>query len=213
MIIRQGLGSSPPNSALISTGITAAGTVSAATGATASVLAAVGIGAQAVPIVGTIIGGIALLVGALGIGNGCGASCTNSTAIVNKIEPFLQLNLAAAQAQAQANGGCLTSAEQAACVSYFQQGWAEVVQGCGQVGGPGGKQCVQDRQAGGKIDWVRLYLTPIQALPVCAVTPASVTSDVSSEVNSVASSLGINSTSLVYGAIGLFAVALLLGRD
>lgn len=209
MIIQQGLGAAlPPASSLISTGITAAGTVSAATGATASVLTAIGIGAQAVPIVGTIIGGVALLVAALGIGNGCGASCTNSTAVVNKIEPFLQQNLAAAQAQAQANGGCLTSAEQSTCVSYFNTAWGDVVQGCGQVGGPGGKQCVTDRQAGGKIDWFKLYLDPIQALPICAVTSAV---SVSSDVSSVASDIGVSSDTLIYGAIGLLAALWIFG--
>lgn len=208
MIIQQSLGTLPPASSLIATGITTGATISAATGATAGLLAAIGIGAQAVPIVGTIVGGIALVIGALGIGNGCGASCTNSTAVVNKVEPYLQQNLTAAQQQAQANGGCLQSAEVTTLVGNFNTLWQYVVTGCGQVGGPGGSQCVADRQSGGKIDWFKMYLAPINAFPVCAVTPASVVNQAGSEASNLFSSLGISNNMLLIGAVGLAGIAL-----
>jgi hypothetical protein len=206
VIIDSNLGTLPPVSSLISTGITAGGSIAAATGATTGLLAAIGIGAQAVPIVGTIIGGIALAVSALGIGNGCGESCIASTEVVNKVEPYLQQNLAAAQQQAAQNGGCLTSDEQAQAVQTFNTVWQYVVSNCTQVGGAGGSQCIKDRQAGGKWDWFKMYLTPIQNLPVCAASSsAGIVSSVEGGVSSIASDLGVGSNFVFWGG------ALLLG--
>jgi hypothetical protein len=208
LIVQKGLGTIT-NSSLIAEGVTAASSVSAATGATASLLAAIGIGAQAVPVVGTIIGGVALLISALGIGNGCGGTCTEATQVVNQIEPLMQQNLSAAQAQASANGGCLTSAEVSAATANWQALWNEVLSNCGQIPAPGGTQCISDRQPGGKYDWTAYYLTPIQQIPVCAVAaPVSVESDISS----IANTFGLNisgSELLFYGGVGLLGLFLL----
>lgn len=168
-MITTGLGVLPPPSSLIASGLTVGTSVAASAG----LLTAIGIGAQAVPIVGSIVGGIALVIGALGIGNGCGASCTASTAVVNEIEPYLQQNLQAAQQQAAANEGCLTSAEVSTLQANFNQLWNYVTQNCQKVGGPGGSQCVADRQRGGKWDWFKLYLDPINSYPVCSISSSA----------------------------------------
>lgn len=198
---RRSLGTVPPASSLIATGVTAAGSISAATGATAGLLAAIGIGAQAVPIVGTIIGGVALAISALGIGNGCGETCTASTAVVNQIEPLMQQNLSAAQAQAASNGGCLTSAEVATATSTWQTLWNYVVGNCQKVGGAGGSQCIADRSPGGKYDWTAYYLTPIQQIPVCSTS--------SSVIDETASTIGISSSDLfLFGGLALLGLFL-----
>lgn len=200
---KNGLGVVPPASSLIATGLTTTAAISSVTGATAGLLAAVGIGAQAVPIVGTIVGGIALVISALGLGNGCGETCTASTSIVNQIEPYMQQNLAAAQAQASVNGGCLTSAEVSVLTSNWSQLWNEVVTNCQKVGGPGGSQCIADRSPGGKYNWTAYYLTPIQQMPICS------TSNVTVDASEIASGLGLSSTQLIAGAailVGLFFI-------
>lgn len=199
MIVHRGLGAANmPSSALISSGIATAGSAVAAA-ASSGALLAIGIGAQAVPIIGTIVGGIALAVAALGIGNGCGQTCTATTAVVNQVEPYMKQNVQAANDQAAANGGCLTSAEVQTLVANFNQLWNYVQQNCSQVGGPGGKQCIADRQRGGKWDWFSYYLDPINAFPVCSASSAS----------SVASVLGGGSLSLPLIA-GLGALALFM---
>jgi hypothetical protein len=204
MIINNGLGATlPPTSSLIATGVTAASSVAGATGVTASLLAAIGIGAQAVPIVGTIVGGIALAISALGLGNGCGPTCTESTTVVNNTEPYMQQNLAAAQAQAQANGGCLTSAEVATLEANWQQLWNYVLQSCGQIPAPGGTQCISDRSPGGKYDWTAYYLTPIKNIPVC---PNSVGSNVDGGVSS-------NNMLLFMGGMALLGLVMFGGGN
>lgn len=125
----------------------------------------------AVPGVGPIIGaGLAAagqLIQAFGIGNGCGGSCTASTQVVNQVIPMMQKNLANAQAQAVANGGCLTPDETQTCITVFSQLWNTIVQQCTQIGGPGGQNCISDRQRGGKYDCFVTLLDPISAIPVC----------------------------------------------
>ncbi len=207
IVNRDGLGTTMPTSSLISSAVGVAGGTVAAVASTGALLA-IGIGAQAVPIIGTIVGGIALAVAALGIGNGCGETCTASTAVVNKIEPYLKQNVQAAGDQASANGGCLTSAEQQTLVANFNQLWQYVVDNCNQVGGPGGKQCVADRIRGGKWDWFVYYLDPIMAIPVCP--PPSV---VQSAATSLANATGLKPSWIMYGGIGLLALLLLGGKD
>lgn len=217
MIVQQRLGALPPTSSLIATGVTTGGVISAATGATASLLAAIGISAQAVPIVGTIIGGVALAITALGIGNGCGNTCTEATTIANNASAALAANLQAAQAQAAANGGCLTSAEQAVALANIQTILQQLVAGCSQIPAPGGTQCVADRIAGGKYDIYAENAPTVLNIPVCSTvsaTPTSVTSssNVSSGVDTLASNIGISSEMLWIGGIGIVGLVLLFGR-
>jgi hypothetical protein len=128
-------------------------------------------GAMLIPVVGPFVAAAAAVANAFGLGKGCGVSCTQATQVVNQIEPVMQQNVAAAQQQATANGGCLMPAEVAVLTQNFQILWQQVLNGCGQLPAPGGTQCIQDRQPGGKYDWTAYYLTPIQQIPVCQVSP------------------------------------------
>lgn len=201
MIQHNGLGISADNktTALISTGVATAGSTAAAIAGTAGLttaLAAIGVGAWAVPLVGPIIGLLALGVGAL-LSDPNGPLKVATTNIVNQIEPYLKQNLVAAQQQASANGGCLTLGEQATLIGVFNTLWQKVVDNCSnpQYGDPG-KACIADRQRGGQWDWFSYYYDPIMAYPLC-----STASDVVGEVESVVSSV---STPVLIG-IGVIA--------
>lgn len=135
-------------------------------------IGAAGRAVSPIPVIGPIIAGVASLIQAFNIGEGCGGTCKAATAIVNAIEPLLKQNLAAAR-QTVAQNGCLTPAEQAQCLANFTQLWQEVVAGCSQIPAPGGTQCLADREPGGKTDWFSYYQTPIQQMPVCAAAPAT----------------------------------------
>jgi hypothetical protein len=128
-------------------------------------------GAMLIPVVGPFVAAAAAVANAFGLGKGCGVTCTQATQIVNQIEPVMRQNVAAAQQQATANGGCLLPAEVAVLTQNFQTLWQQVLSGCGQLPAPGGTQCIADRQPGGKYDWTAYYLTPIQQIPVCPTAP------------------------------------------
>lgn len=203
MIVQNGLGSNVPNSSIISSGVSVTGG-SLAAAASMGLLTSIGITASMVPFIGPIVGGIALAVVALGIGNGCGPTCTASTAVVNTIEPYMKQNVAAAQAQASANGGCLTSEEVTALTGTFNSLWQYVTDNCSKVGGAGGKQCIEDRQRGGKWDWFSYYLDPILAFPVCAPISAS------SLMDSLTSNLtGSGTNWFLLGGLGILGIGLL----
>lgn len=128
-------------------------------------------GAMFIPLVGPFVAAAAAIVNAFGVGGGCGPTCTQATQIVDQIEPLMRQNVAAAQQQATANGGCLLPAEMATVTQNFQILWQQVLNGCGQLPAPGGTQCIADRKPGGKYDWTAYYLAPLQAIPVCQVSP------------------------------------------
>lgn len=154
----------------INTGVTVAGAAVAATLSTvagSAALAAIGLTSLAIPFIGPVVAGITLLISALGVGGGCGQTCTASTQIVNQVEPYCKQNLVAAQQQAAQNGGCLTAAEITALTGNYDLLWNEVLSACGKVPAPGGTQCISDRQRGGKYDWASYYRDPITAFPVC----------------------------------------------
>lgn len=173
-------------------------------------------GAMLVPVVGPFVAAAAAVANAFGIGKGCGPTCTQSTQIANAAQPVLEQNLAAAQQQAAANGGCLTPSEQAQLVQNFQTIWQQVVTGCGQIPAPGGTQCVADRQPGGKFDWTAAYLTPIENMPVCdAGTPAGSTTTSSTTTPATITIPGISTpvpTSYVYLGIAALGLFLLVKR-
>lgn len=170
-----------------------------------------------IPVVGPFVAAAAAIAQAFGLGAGCGATCTQSTQVVNQIEPLLKQNLAAAQQQATANGGCLVAAEIAVLTQNFQTLWQQVLQGCGQIPAPGGTQCVQDRQPGGKYDWTAAYLTPIQQIPVCPSSPPAATtqpngayyypaSTPATTPAAAASTIAGYPSSYVYVGVGLLAL-------
>lgn len=202
MIQQTGLGVSADakTTALVTTSFTTVASTGAAIAGTAGLttaLAAIGVGSWAVPLIGPIIGLLALGIGAL-LSDPNGPLKVATTAIVNQIEPYLKQNLAAAQQQASANGGCLTSGEQAAAIGVFNTLWQKVLDACSnpQYGDPG-KVCISDRQRGGKWDWFSYYYDPIMAIPVCPDPVSSATKAVS---NAVASLSTVNPLYLAGGA-------------
>lgn len=135
-------------------------------------------GAMFVPVVGPFIAAAAAVANAFGLGAGCGQTCTQATQVVDQIEPIMRQNVAAAQQQATSNGGCLLPDEVNVLRQNFQILWQQVLTGCGQVPAPGGTQCIQDRSPGGKYDWTAYYLTPIEQIPVCVVSPPAASSSI-----------------------------------
>lgn len=148
------LGSAPnPTSSAIGSGIGIAGTIAAST--------------LAIPVIGPIASGLALLVGALGIGGGCGQTCVSASNAVQQWAPQMTALGNQWQAWMQAQGGCLTSAQQQQLLTTFNQLWQWLVQQCTAVGGQGGQQCISDRQRGGKADVFAQYYDPISNTPIC----------------------------------------------
>lgn len=184
----------------INSGLTTAG-AGAAAAASAGLLSVIGITAAAVPFIGPIVAGVTLLISALGIGNGCGGTCTEATQVVNQAETLLQQNLAAAQ-QTVEQYGCLTASEFSQLVQNFNTIWGQVEQQCGAIPAPGGTQCISDRQPGGKLDWTGYYLTPIRSMPVCADAAVAGAGTAGTGISGVVSSLTSNPILLVALAVG-----------
>ncbi len=188
----------------IDTGVTTAGALTAGA-AQAGLLTAIGVGASAVPVIGLAVLGATVILNAFHVGQGCGSSCTQSTQVVEKIIPIMQKNLQAAKDQANQQGGCIAPEQQAQLLSNFDQLWNAIVQGCTQVGGAGGSNCISDRQRGGKYDCFKDLRDPISAIPLCAASSIVGNSSLVSGTIS-----GIPTPLLL--AAGLAAFALLGGK-
>ena len=199
----KGLGATVPTSSIISTGVTTAGGLTAAA-AGAGLLSSIGIAATAVPFIGPIVGGIALAIAALGIGNGCGQTCITASNYANSFTTDLAQLQSTWAADRDANGGCISSSDQQEYVADFNQLWSQLTTACTQVGGQGGSQCIADRQRGGKYDAFSSILDPITATPVCG----SVNDPNSSSIASSASGSSIDSSSLLlFAGIGIALLA------
>ena len=113
----------------------AAGSAAASTG----VLIAAAGGASLAGPIGAVVGAALTLLGVLGVGGGCGESCVAASNDANAIEIALKANLAAflhgqiSQATAMAN---------------FNSLWLQLEEGCAQIGGSAGQNCIGDRQSG-----------------------------------------------------------------
>lgn len=204
----MGLGAT--TSSEINTGISTVGAGIAA-GAEAGLLTTIGLTSAIVPIIGPVVAGVTLLIGMLGVGNGCGGTCTEATQVVNQVEPLMQQNLAAAQ-QAVQQTGCLTQQEQTQLIANFNSLWQQVVSNCGQIPAPGGTQCISDRKPGGKYDWTSYYLTPIKNMPMCKGTSNGDGTLTVSSVQAGGSSSGLSGllgNPILLAAIGIGAVLLL----
>jgi hypothetical protein len=99
------------------------------------------------PIAGAAVaaaGGIAELVGAVSkLFQGCGATCTEATTLVNQVEPYLIQNN-----QIYFTNPNRTTADQATAAATFQQIWATITstQGCGNPAlGSAGQNCINER--------------------------------------------------------------------
>lgn len=134
---------------------------------TSGEIAAIGSQAAIIPVVGPIIAGVTQILGALGVGNGCGQTCVTATQYANAAQSAMETNLSAAQ-QTVAENGCLTPDELTTLVNNYNTIWGQLVSGCQQVPGAAGQNCVSERAPTGKYNYQGAYLAPIQALPVCA---------------------------------------------
>ena len=87
-------------------------------------------------------GGIAELVGAVSrLFQGCGATCTEATTIVNQVEPYLVQNN-----QIYFTNPNRTTGDQQAALATFEQIWATVQQNCGNSQlGQAGQNCINER--------------------------------------------------------------------
>lgn len=113
------------------------------------------------------------------------------TQVVNTVEASMKLNLQ------QYNAGGHTAAEQSTALANYDYLWSQLVAGCNQVS-PDRKQCITDRQQGGRYDFFVTYRNPIANDP--------------NVQTGILGSFGVSSGSemvLMIGA-GLLAVGLLL---
>jgi hypothetical protein len=158
-----------------------------------------------------VAGAAAELLGAIGIGKGCGNTCIEATAFANQAEPLLQQNLATYMAIPAPR----TQSEQQAALNIFDQIWAGLtsVQACGNPAlGSAGKACISDRQSGSCAykdangqcwNWFVGYRDPIANDP--NVVPDTAASTVAGAVSSVIPGLNIDPTLLMVG-LGLVVV-------
>ena len=185
----------------IATGVQGAGAATAGLAAS-GLLTTIGLTSAAIPFIGPIVAGVTLLVAALGIGNGCGATCTEATTIANNAENAFEQNLEAGQQTVAANG-CLTAAEQTQLVQNYWTIYNNMVAGCQQIGGTGGTKCVSARQPGGQYDAQPSFLEPLMNMPVCAPPVAAAASAAAAGTPAAASTTDPST----YLFLGLAAIA------
>lgn len=154
------------------------------------------------PIIGAAMAGISLIISLF---NKQAQNKVATTAIVNKVAPYLQQNLAAW------NQSQKTQSEQAQALQNFDSLWQQVVSQCSQpqFDGPG-ERCISDRQRGSTkgYDWFKLYRDPIandpHVIPDAQAAAAQAAGAVSSIFGSGSSSMLIP---LVAAGLVLWAVA------
>jgi hypothetical protein len=160
--IRARLGYTSPTTSYISSGIGTAGTIAAAA-----------IGGPIGLAVAGAAEGAALLFSALGIGSGCGPTCITTSNYANQFTANLQTLQQSWAATRDTQGGCITSDQRATFLQAFDGLWTQLSNACQQVGGQGGKQCIADRQRGGKYDAFAAIRDPITNTPICGATAAT----------------------------------------
>jgi hypothetical protein len=193
----------------INSGVATAGAITAGA-AQAGLLSGIGIATTAVPVIGLVTAGVIALLSAFKVGQGCGATCTAATDVVNKVIPMMQDNLRAAQMAVAQNGGCLSVEQQQTALANFDALWNAIVQACTQIGGQGGKGCIDDRKRGGKYDCFVTLRDPISAMEVCDVAAAPAGDAGNGLVGALTS--GGSGMPLLLGAAALVAVAVMGGR-
>lgn len=159
-----------------------------------------------------VAGAAAEILGAIGIGQGCGQTCITATAYANQAEDVLRQNLNTYMAQPTPR----YQSAQTAALNIFDTVWAGLVsvQACGNpMLGDAGKRCITDRQRGsckytgsdGKCwNWFVGYRDPIANDPNVVSDAAAAGSSVTGALTST----GIDPTWLMIG--GGVAVAFLL---
>ncbi len=135
---RRGMGATGPQ--ILGTTGAVVGTTGVAI-ATAA-LPSVGLLAPSLAIAGPIgaaVGGVIALLGAFGVGSGCGQSCIQASNDANAVEDAMKQNLAAFQAGQISRDAALAN---------FDNLWNQLKQACQAIGGGAGQNCVGDRQEG-----------------------------------------------------------------
>jgi hypothetical protein len=175
--------------------------------------------------------GIATLLAKLGVGSGCGQTCIQATAVVNQAEPALLANIQ------QYEAGQI-SQEQA--IATFNNVWQGIQVSCSAIPGQAGQDCVTDRQQGSCKwkqttdspllgypgepqpgdcwNWFSGYYTPLTLPPFVAQSPSasgtvsSITDSLTSEANTLTSSVGlpVGSGTLLLLAAAALAVVLVV---
>ncbi len=177
--------------------VSAGGTIAGSALSTGLILS----GAVAGPVgllVGGVVAGVASLLGAMGVGGGCGQSCIVASQNANQVEDAMKANLAAFQA------GQISRDE---ALANFDTLWAHLQQVCGQIGGGAGQNCISDRQEGackwkdaqGECwNWFKGYRDPI------ATAQETISSN---PVAAIESGVGSNPLLWIGGAIAAVALA------
>jgi len=160
------------------------------------------------------------MTGVLHIGVGCGATCVEATAVAQYAECIMHTTV-----NTYMNAPVHYASAQAAALAVFNAAWQYLTQVCNQIGGQGGKGCIQDRQRGGKYDQFACCYDPIANDP-CVVpdpTPVDVVTGATTTVEGAASSavtaieqtfssvLGTSSSSLLIQLLIGGAILLLVG--
>ena len=119
----------------------------------------------------------------------------NATTVVNAFEPLFRENVSMFQANP-------TPANQQAAISQFNSLWLGMTQEV-SPDSSGGTNAINDRAPGGKVDWWKLYLDPIQNYHFNAsvVSGGSSTTNTASIPNLVGGLMG--SPLLLLGVIGI----------
>jgi hypothetical protein len=86
---------------------------------------------------------VTLFQSVFGVGNGCGQTCVQATAIANQVATLLTQNMNNYISQP-----VRTASMQAAALSVFDQAWTSLQQGCAAIKGAAGTDCVSDRAEG-----------------------------------------------------------------
>lgn len=160
-----------------------------------------------------VAGAAAEVMGAIGIGKGCGQTCIAATDFANQAENILRQNLNTYMAQSPRYQSAQTAA-----LNIFDQVWAALisVQACGNPAlGDAGKRCISDRQRGsckyrgadGQCwNWFVGYRDPIANDSSVIPDPVSA-SILGSTASSALTSAGIDPTMLlIVGGVGLALV-------
>jgi hypothetical protein len=172
------------------------------------------------------IAGVALeLLGAMGVGSGCGQTCVLSTAYANKAESIFQQNCNTYFGLSAPR----TVSQQQAALTIFDAIWLDLTQQCGNpsLGDPG-KRCISDRQSGackwkqtgdspwpggpakGQCwNWFNAYRDPIANDPVVADTVTTSVSDAATSIESLFGGSGSSSTVPLLLVAALVALAVL----
>ena len=161
----------------------------------------------AVPVVGVAIAAVSLLIG-MWINRVGPKQKVATTKIVNDAEPLLKQNLAAFQQSDQ------TLENQQASLDLFNQVWARVVDACSNpaYGNPG-KNCIEDRQRGGKWDWFSYYYDPIANAKVVPAATLAISNTENLAGGILSPVLGQNWELLLGGGLLLIGLVSFLDSD